>query len=1101
MKRIVIGTLSVLLVTVFCSVPMWAQATAQISGTVKDQTGAVLPGVEITATHTDTSIVRTAITNETGSYVLPNLAVGPYRLEAALPGFRSFAQSGIVLQVNGSPAINPVLEVGQVTESVEIQANAALVETRNSSVGQVIENQQVLELPLNGRNVAELITLAGGTVSFGTVNSRMSAATTIQVAAAGSLGFGTDYRLDGADSVNFLVGSAIAMPFPDALQEFKVETSGVNAQNGNGSAISGVTKSGTNTLHGDLFEFVRNDLFNARPYFATKGSTLKRNQYGGTLGGPIAKNKLFFFGGYQGTILRQDPADVKAFVPTAAMLAGDWTTFASPVCNAGRQISLRAPFVNNQINPSQYNRVALNILNKTLLPGVPTPNACGEITYGKRNNQDEKQYTAKVDYQWTAKHSLFGRFLAVSFKNPLYYMKDPSNPLTNGRDFNDLAQSYALGDTYLISSNTVNALRLSVNRNAIGALSGDHISGCDVGINMYCGYNPHNLDLVITGGFTLAGYDLPGDGYKTTSYHLSDDVSILRGGHQFSIGGNAFHGRSARGLGHYQSAGNFAFNGQETGLGMADFFVGKASSLNQSGEAVEGLKQTLIAAYGNDTWKVTPKLTMTYGVRWQPYIPQVNTNGRTYSFDYGRFQKGVKSNVFANAPAGLYFPDDPGFLGLKGIKNRLLQFAPRAGLAWDLKGDGRTSIRASYGYSYAFVSAIWHEDVAFTGPWANWAVLAGPLALENPWQNFPGGNPFPFSTGPNAPFVNYGLFINVHDNIKTPAMSSWNLSVQRQVATSWIVSATYLGTELSHVWTHNPLNNSTFLGLGPCTLNGVSYTTCSTTANTDQRRRLSLERPQDGLKMGTMVDLDDGATQSYQGMVLDLKRRASHGVTLGGNYTLSHCIGPYTDSTSAGPDARESNQLFNNRNFDRGNCTADRRHVFNWTAVAELPQFANRTLHAVASGWSLSGIYRLSSGQPITVISGSDRALTGVNNQRADQVLGNPYLDKSLRPMSQFLNPAAFALPALGTEGNVGRGSIRGVPIWAFDMGLSRSFSVRESQKLEFRAEAYNVTNSFRAALGGGGNLNSVGLNSNTFGQVRASLDPRIMQFAVKYIF
>src|SRR5262245_11919781 len=348
---------------------VFGQATAQISGIVKDQTGAVLPGAEVTATQTDTGIARMTITNETGSYVLSNLATGPYRLEVTLPGFRTFVQTGIVLQVNSNPVINAVLEIGQISEQVEVQANAALVETRSVGVGQVIENEKILELPLNGRQVTDLVVLAGAAVQVATNNNRGMASVGISV--AGSTSQGVGYYLDGALHTNPYNNFNLPLPFPDALQEFKVETGGLTAQNGwsSGAAVNMVTKSGTNDLHGDLFEFVRNDLFNARSFFAIKGSTLKRNQYGGTVGGPIIRNKLFFFGGYQGTTLRQDPADTEAFVPTAAMLAGDFTGIASPTCNSGRPVNLSAPFSNNRIDPALFSRAALNITGR--LPKSP----------------------------------------------------------------------------------------------------------------------------------------------------------------------------------------------------------------------------------------------------------------------------------------------------------------------------------------------------------------------------------------------------------------------------------------------------------------------------------------------------------------------------------------------------------------------------------------------------------------------------------------------------------------------------------------------------------------------------------------------------------
>src|SRR5215467_4899971 len=313
MKHVVTVLGIALLICTFSSAKAWAQATAQISGTVHDQSGAVLPGVEVTATQTETGIARNTVTNETGSYVLPNLPLGPYKLEAALPGFRTFVQTGIVLQVNATPVVNPTLEVGQISDQVEVQANAAQVETRSSGIAQVMENQQILELPLNGRLVTDLITLSGGAVTTTTSVGRLFN-NLPNISVGGGLSYGTDYSLDGANHVNFLIGSTMPMPFPDATQEFKVESTGLAANRGASSAVAAVTKSGTNDIHGDLFEFLRNDLFNATPYFSAvnpatgkkfKG-TLKRNQFGGTLGGPIVKNKVFFFGGYQGTILRQD---------------------------------------------------------------------------------------------------------------------------------------------------------------------------------------------------------------------------------------------------------------------------------------------------------------------------------------------------------------------------------------------------------------------------------------------------------------------------------------------------------------------------------------------------------------------------------------------------------------------------------------------------------------------------------------------------------------------------------------------------------------------------------------------------------------------------
>src|ERR1041385_463252 len=338
--------------TVVSCVTAWAQATAQISGNVADQSGAVLPGVEVKATQTDTGVSRTSITNETGSYVLSNLPLGPSRVEASLTGFRTFVQSGITLDVNSRPTVNVTLEVGQVSEQVEVQANANLVETRNVGVGNVIENQRILELPLNGRQVTDLITLAGGAVQTGTATQTGGIPGAVAISVAGGFTFGVNYMLDGVTHMNLFDNLNLPYPFPDAMQEFKVETNGLNAQNGmhSGANVNAVTKSGTNEIHGDLFEFVRNGDFNARNFFALQRDSLKRNQFGGTVGGPIQKNKMFLFAGFQETLTRTDPVQSIAYVPTAELLAGDFTVFTSPACNGGRQVTLKAPFVNNKLD-------------------------------------------------------------------------------------------------------------------------------------------------------------------------------------------------------------------------------------------------------------------------------------------------------------------------------------------------------------------------------------------------------------------------------------------------------------------------------------------------------------------------------------------------------------------------------------------------------------------------------------------------------------------------------------------------------------------------------------------------------------------------------
>src|SRR5881396_1204718 len=523
---------AVLVISLFAATGnLWAQATAQISGTARDQSGAVLPGVEIRATQGGTGVARTTVTNETGSYVLPNLSIGPYKLEASLPGFRTYAQTGIVLQVDSNPAINVTLTVGQVAETVEVQANAALVETRSTSVGQVVENTRILELPLNGRQAVELIGLAGAAAPAPATDAQArDPFNKIAFSVAGGLNTGVSFTLDGAFHMNPQGNGYMSTPFPDALQEFRVETSATAAASGGKSAgsVSLVTKSGTNDIHGDLFEFVRNGIFNARNSFALRRDTIKRNQFGGTMGGPIIRNKLFFFGGYQGTTVRQDPSDTISFVATPAMLAGDFTAFASPACNGGRQISLKAPFVNNRIDPALFNKASVKML--TRLPETADP--CGKAIYGNPSRENRHQAIGKIDYQKSAKHSLFGRYLTESLVQPSPFDIN-KNPLSINTAVDALAQAFTLGSTYLAGANIVNSFRVTANRVAAGKFLPDtiadaHIGSYDLGINAF-NYAPYTLRVTVTGGFKVGTQGGP---TRTAVFGANDDISILRGNHQ-----------------------------------------------------------------------------------------------------------------------------------------------------------------------------------------------------------------------------------------------------------------------------------------------------------------------------------------------------------------------------------------------------------------------------------------------------------------------------------------------------------------------------------------------------------------------------------------
>ncbi|MGE3843649.1 MAG: carboxypeptidase regulatory-like domain-containing protein, partial [Vicinamibacterales bacterium] len=464
--RILVGILSVFVLTVPTA---WAQSTAQINGIVTDDSGGVLPGVTVVAIQTETGARREAVSDETGAYTLANLPLGPYRLEATLAGFRTFAQTGIVLQVNSNPQIPVQLQIGSLEETVTVESSAPLVETRTAAVGSVIDNEQIQALPLEGRNPTSLIVLAGAAADTGAPTSR-SMTTSRGIAITGGQPFAVAYLLDGAAFNNVLDGLNLPLPFPDALQEFSVETSSQNATNGRqgSGTVSAVTKAGTNAFHGDVFEFTRNHRFNATSPFAGRdrvtgerlGDGLSRNQFGGVIGGPIARDRMFFFGGHQETRANQTPADIITFIPTAAMLAGDFTQIASAACNARGAVTLRAPFADNRIDPSLLSPAAVAIAKR--LPTTTDP--CGQITYSRQLKPREAQSIGRVDWQIGQNQSLFARYIRTITKYDPAFANSPDNILVNGtsggggRDSS--SQSFALGYTQVLSSTTVNNIRL-----------------------------------------------------------------------------------------------------------------------------------------------------------------------------------------------------------------------------------------------------------------------------------------------------------------------------------------------------------------------------------------------------------------------------------------------------------------------------------------------------------------------------------------------------------------------------------------------------------------------------------------------------------------
>jgi hypothetical protein len=1101
------GTLVLLLL----AIPAFGQiSTAQLSGKVTDTSNAVLPGVTITVTQADTGAVRTAVTDADGSYLVSNLSPGPYRLEVALQGFRTYVQTGIVLQVAATPTINVSLALGDVQETITVQAEAPLVDVKSAGVSEVVESARIVELPLQGRDVTALLVLAGASVNTGSPNSR-SFAGGVNVAVAGGLPFGVAYLLDGAMHNDSQNNANLPLPFPDALQEFRVATTGLTAQNGmhSGASVNAITKSGTNRFSGNLFEFNRDHRFNAIDPFAkvVNGKKvddgLSRNQWGGTAGGPIVRDKLFFFGGYQGTNQHQVPASNIAFVPTEAMLRGDFTTFASAKCNGGTPITLRAPYVNNRVDPALFSPAALKLAS--YLPKADDQD-CGQVTYGQPADRKQGQGIGRVDYQLSQTHALFGRYMATFDTSPAPYAQT-NNLLTlsGAGSIDNLAQSATGGMTTVLGANFVNAMRVSFNRTSIHRSQPAFFDPVDLGVKNFYSYRDNETVMAVTGGFNVSAATSTTGVFWTNAYQASDDVTLIKGRHQFGFGGSYAYWKSSQ-TSHARSGGSWMFNGTITGRGLSDLMVGAVGSLEHGVPNLLIMDMPYFGIYGQDAWRLGDRVTFNYGLRWEPYLGQQMLYGGATIFDHDNFVNNVKSKVFVNAPAGLRYPGDAGFpSGKSGYNVKWLDVSPRLGLAWDVTGDGRLAFRTSYGLTYDFPSGDYMNINASAPPWGNRSLITN-TTFDDPYSVV-GGNPHPIATNTNTVYPAFGAFGVMNPDINPPRVQSWNVTLEKQLGTNYSATINYLGRYSNHLWAEEAINPGVFMGLAPCTINGVNYPVCSTLANLNQRRVLSLENPAQAVGLGFVDEHNDVGWQKYNGLRFTGTRRSSV-LSLSGNYTYSMCTGTATPGSFPQIASGYTNPA--NPDMDKGHCDQDRTNLANVTAGYQTPNFGNRVAHMLASNWRVSGIYTHRSGQWINITTGADNALNGQLQQRPNQVSDKVYgpsgsasPSKSSATLNNYLNREAFAAPAPGTFGNLEYRAIEGPAYWTIDAAFSRLLSLGGTRNIELRLEAFNLTNHFNWGNPTTTPTSGVAtLTSSQFGRITTNAGAqRIMQFGIKYGF
>jgi hypothetical protein len=599
----------------------------------------------------------------------------------------------------------------------------------------------------------------------------------------------------------------------------------------------------------------------------------------------------------------------------------------------------------------------------------------------------------------------------------------------------------------------------------------------------------------VTDGFAFSGGQSVSVRVDNASYQVADDVTLVRGRHQLAFGANvAFWDLDSTDYGN--SNGTFEFFGRQTGRGLADFLTGQLDSLEHGAPSTIDMKQWYLGVFAQDAWRATDRITLNLGLRWEPYLGQTIENGAISNFSPENFRQGIRTARYQNAPAGLLYPGDPGFGGLKGIDTQWWNLSPRAGVAWDVTGDGRMAVRSSYAMNYDFPTSQFMYKPATGTPFSNRLLITGRLRFEDPYFNYPGGPPHPIAQppGPDAPYPAFAQFMPIDPEINSTRAQTWNVTVERQFLADWQASVSYLGSYTDRLWGGVQMNPGVFMGLGPCTIHGVSYNPCTQDANLNQRRVLYLENPEAGRGLSYVTRLADVGEQVYRGMMLSVRRRAASGLSLNANYTLSHCEAD-TYVSGGWQQFEEGYQKPDDPSFDRGNCVQNRRQVANVSVSAATPQFSNAALRILASDWRVAGILGARSGSWLTVTTNRDIAGTGILGQRVNQLGDDVYGERTL---AAYLDRTAFALPDPGTFGNHRNNSIEGPGYWTTDVALSRLINFADRQSVELRVEVFNLLNNINW-----GNP-TTNFNSSNFGRITSmstSGGPRVMQFGIKYGF
>jgi Carboxypeptidase regulatory-like domain len=1151
-----------------------------ISGAIKDSSGGLIPGAMLALTNTALGTQFKTVTDNQGLYTFPSLPVGRYELTIEAPGFKTQKKTGLVIDADSALQVNATLEVGQVSTEVSVttaeEVGEVHVETVATQLGEVVSDIKMTNLSLNGRSYTDLLAIQPGIAPITTMkpNSVIMAGVTGPIAPSGELSAGNvsisgqresanGFLVNGGDVQEHMNGGTGVVPNLDSISEFRVLTNNFDPEYGNynGGIVNVVTKSGSDAFHGNVFEFLRNTALDSRNFFAPERAAFRQNQFGGTLGGPIRKQKVFFFGDYQGTRTTQGVDTGLISVPTSQQRGGDfsgdsgdlsgavngnyWANLLSqrlgytvssgeryytPGCTSTTQCVLP-----NAVIPQR----AWSTPAQRLLQYIPQPNSGDGLfsTSAFSNTVRDGKGSARIDA-----NSRFG-FLSAYYFNDRYTRDDPYPGQQGGASvpgFDALtvgqAQLFSVSATKAFGASTVNEFHFSVTRNAndvgrphggtgVGLASQGFVTGPGTPGIVVQAPQFEGVENIVFNSFVM-GVTITGVDQNNTTYHWSDNVSRVRGAHTLRFGGQ-FHYDQVNMHPNATFNGTFTISGTETGSDFADFLLGIPSNYIQTTGGGFYLRDKYAGFFGQDSWRVRNNLTLNYGLRWdfiEPFYEKYN--------QIQTIVQGQQSTVYPGAPNGLVFPGD------RGIPRTLspasyTNFAPRIGLAYSPNFSGgilktifgnnvNSSIRAGFGLFYTAFQGLSAGIMYGVPPYGYNYLSPAPPLFDKPFitaaDGTDTGQRFPFPAPPlnasaqnpqlGVDFKNY-IPVNAapyffHDN-HVPYDESYMLSIQRQIAAGTLLTVSYAGNQGHHlmvVQETNPGDPALCLSLSDPSQVASDSPTCGPFAENGVFTRKSGEvikgtRGPLGPNFGTVTAQKAIANSNYNAFEVNLRYAGKRSDFLLG-YTFSKSI-------DEGSNLGEQINLFNIRR-SRSISSFDMKHNFVASYNYTLPFDQFFRPNRLTEGWTISGTTRFSTGFPVTMYNNTDSSLlgtfgNGVNNDLVDSpnfTSGPLQIHTNPRDGQPAFNTSLFSLPSLGQQGTSARRFFYGPGVENFDLTLAKRLRLSESKSIQFRLEAFNVFN--HAQFYGPASVDG-NISNSTFGQVVSAAAPRLVQLATKINF